>query len=663
MAREYADILNGTFGDEDVNRQSNNLSVIFGSGIRLADEANTRTQRRIVVYPCKADAADAETAQGLMCALAWALNSLDGVVVMPLLVDAPSATWEPNNSAFTPDDVQLDALGEDTVITASLERNTASGYVLSLSAVSDVEGSDDVSVDVTGDSFVVLLNGVINAVPTFATMLGGTPDMSSSVPEVRAPDAAVREWLHGAFAWYRAALLTAANEEFYDQDFAQIRDRTLLELSEAATTWLLVQSIALMSVWYETDTQDAELIIDMAKSLKAWQAGAPALSRALIEMRETRLAIETLETAVEEAPEQVRNWLVLSRLYAAVQRADLMLEVLQRGIELHPEDAPLLMLYGETLLTYAEQGLMVQQTILAGEGESTENEAIAAFRAAVRLTADEQRAMASIHLITALERAESPDLWQAFEELAVSDAKGIYIEHAINVISAEDDLEQALPALEKASIQHPLSGQVWRNLAYVQYLAGHMDTAATSIARALQYADSDTTRGEYELLALYAQDATIEGQLAEIADIVSAGYDVSERHLELLEWIVSEAPHYGEGYLLLARAYAADGESDTALEVLLDAEKQTGGSADIVAAIVDLLMESGEETVALEYITKGIENYPRHIPLLARAAQVTHALGDDDGARAFLRQAHNIAPYHKELLRVTQELMNADDED
>src|SRR5690606_30585305 len=131
-------------------------------------------------------------------------------------------------------------------------------------------------------------------------------------------------------------------------------------------------------------------------------------------------------------------------------------------------------------------------------------------------------------------------------------------------------------------------GRVWRNLAYAQYLAGDEADASISIEEALKSAEDIRSRGEYELLSLYAQDATIEAELAEIADSLSADGEVTDRTLELLEWIVTEAPHYIEGYLLLGRAYAANDEGGTALEVLLDAEQHLGADASIYVAIIDL---------------------------------------------------------------------------
>jgi tetratricopeptide (TPR) repeat protein len=269
--------------------------------------------------------------------------------------------------------------------------------------------------------------------------------------------------------------------------------------------------------------------------------------------------------------------------------------------------------------------------------------------------------MAYVQLITAFARYQPDKLWTAFDALATLDANGAYTELALNAVAAQDDIDRGIVSLQRAAQSSPSSSRVWRNLAYAQYLAGNETGAAAAIQEALKRASDARSRGEYELLAIYAQNSTVETELAEIADNLSAGGDVSDRTLELLEWIVTEAPHYIEGYLLLGRAYDANDESATALEVLLDAEKNLGADADIYVAIIDLLLEAGEATVALDYVSKALDAFPRHIPLLARAALVTDALGDREGATAFLRQAHNIVPYHREIMRVTGMFRDSED--
>ena len=649
MARDYADVLNGKFGDESAAPVTA-LSFIFGSGVRLLDDSEAQEERRIAVYPCTADADMSEAAQGMMCALAWLLNSLDGVTAIPLLTSAPSSEWTPASSAFTPDDFTLDGLGEDTFLTAVLRRD-ASGLSLAVTGSTDLEGIEDLSIESRADTEEALFRSMLNIAARFADWLGATASDVNEEP--LQADTRPHEWLAAAFAWHRATLFDAVSEKPLDLDSLAFQ-RLKSASNEPPLTSLLVKGIALAVVWFEE--VDAVALSAAIKSLSHWQESAGAIARALVELGKTRASLELLETAVEDAPEFPLNWLVLARLYAAVQQPAMAVQALQAAIERHQQYAPLLMQYGDALMSYADQGISLEEVIFIDEHlePAAAFEAIAAYQGAAALLSGEQQAMARVKLIAALAHYNPEKIWQAFDALAATDSTGTYTELALNAVASQDDIDHAIESLKKATRLKPDAGHLWRNLAYAQYLAGKEDGASMAIGEALKHASDTRSRGEYELLALFVQDATIEAELAEIADSLSAEGEVTDRTLELLEWIVAEAPHYIEGYLLLGRAYDANGESATALEVLLDAEKNLGADADIYVSIIDLLLESGEETVAIDYVTKALDVFPRHIPLLARAALVTDALGDREGAKAFLRQAHNIVPYHREIMRITR---------
>lgn len=661
----YADVLNGTFGDEPTTSPGRNSSTIFGTGARLMDDSDGRAQRRLVIYPCESAPADFEVAQGLMTVLAWAVHSLDGVVVLPLLSASPT---ESSSKFFTPESFSLEGLGEDTVFTASLKRES-DVYLLDILAETELENVDDLKYTVLGQSLPELASALVHSLNKIAAWLDGSATETDTLPSITGENGEILDWLLGAYKLHLALIRDAVNGAAFDFEQGQespfFAPLTELINHVSATqnpmlNWLLLQGMALSSVWFEEI--DPEGFATRMMTVKNWQIGASALARALVDMSETALALNVLENAVSDAPEIPFNWLVLARFYGAARRPDLQLNTIKSGLEQHDSYAPLLMFYGETSLNYANQGISHGHSIQA---EPLKNgmagEAQAAFDAAIERTQGDARNTAYIQLITARTLIPGANIWGALAELAEADATGTYTEHAISAASAQDDIEQALPGLIAAAEKYPEAGQVWRNLAYVQYLTGDNESAAASVQKAISYTSNVRVQGEYEILGLYTQDARLEAQIADIAERINAGTPASDRDLELLEWVAAEAPHYGEIYLLLSRAYRLEDEADTALEVLLDAEQHVGIDADVIVAIVDLLQEAEEDAVALDYVSKGLEAYPRNIRLLARAAQVAFTLGDDEGASAFLRQAHNIAPYHRELLRVTKDIMDSED--
>jgi tetratricopeptide (TPR) repeat protein len=659
MAKDYADVLNGTFGEEKTVPVAA-LSYIFGGGIRLLDDSESHEERRIVIYPCATDDTDmTELAQGLMCVLAWELNALDGVTAIPLLTRNATSEWRALDSAFTPENFTLEGLGEDTLLTATLVRN-AVDFKMSFRATTDIEDIEDLVVDLQATSKDELLGTVLKATNRISEWLRGDMIEASGVGQVKTTFAASSEWLIAAFAWHRAALADAASGKAMDLTTSAFRHLTSAAI-EPVLNSLITKGVALSMMWFEQF--DAMTLLATLSTLPGWQGGAGAVSQVLIEQGKTREAIEFIDSAVDAAPEIALNWLVLARLYGAVQRPDLAIETLQAAIERHRDYAPLLIQYGDVLMSYVDQNIPLEEVIFIDEGlePASAFEAIAAYEEAIHLLQGEQQFMAYVPLITALARYQPDKLWTAFDALAILDTNGVYTELALNSVAAQAEMDKAVSSLYRAAQSNPNSSRVWRNLAYAQYLARNEAGAATAIEEALKRATDARSRGEYELLSIYAQDSTVEAELAEIADNLSVGGEVSDRTLELLEWIVTEAPHYIEGYLLLGRAYDANDESATALEVLLDAEKRLGADADIYVAIIDLLLEADEETVALDYVSKALDAFPRHIPLLARAALVTDALGDREGAKAFLRQAHNIVPFHREIMRVTGIFRDSED--
>jgi tetratricopeptide (TPR) repeat protein len=661
MARDYADVLNGKFGDEDeAAAPVAALSFIFGSGVRLLDDSELQEARRIAVYPCVTATDTSELAQGLMCALAWILNSLDGVTAIPLITKAPSVAWTSEDSAFTPDSYTLEGLGEDTLLTATLKRDAA-GFTMTVTGITDIEDIDDFSIELQTPSEDELLGSVLDAAIRLSVWLGSDASDANGVGQAKTNISNAHEWLTAAFAWHRDTLADAVSEKAFDLASPALQ-RLISASNQLTLNNLLSKGIVLAMIWFEA--VDTVALTSTLKTLPYWHQNAGAIARALIKLGKTREALALLESAVEKAPEFPLNWLVLARLYTAFQQPAMAIEALQVAIERHQDYAPLLMQYGDALMSYADQNIPLEEILFIDEGlePAAAFEGIAAYEEAVRLLCGEQQSMAYVQLIAALARYYPDRIWQAFEALAASDSSGLYMELALNAVAAQEDIDRAIESLRKATQSNPDSGRAWRNLAYAQYLAGEADGASTAIEEALKRAVDVRSRGEYELMALYAQDTTIEAEFAEIADSLSAEGEVTDRTLEVLEWIVTEAPHYIEGYLLLGRAYDANGESGTALEVLLDAEKRLGADADIYVAIIDLLLEAGEETVALDYVTKALDAFPRHIPLLARAALVADVLGDRQGAKAFLRKAHNIVPYHREILRVTGIFRDSEDD-
>lgn len=98
------------------------------------------------------------------------------------------------------------------------------------------------------------------------------------------------------------------------------------------------------------------------------------------------------------------------------------------------------------------------------------------------------------------------------------------------------------------------------------------------------------------------------------------------------------------------------------MEVLLEAHKQVGDVPQLLNELTDLLIDDEDLSVALDYVERALAADPQHVPSLVRAARITYLLGDVDGAKVFLRQAHTLSPYNQGVVQLTRD-MAADDTD
>ena len=105
-----------------------------------------------------------------MCAVAWGLNALDGVTAIPLLTQVPVIEWTPADSAFSPETFTLEGLGEDTLLTAALNRDGA-GFEFSISATTEIEDIDDLNVELFANSEEGLFKLVFNALARVSVWL------------------------------------------------------------------------------------------------------------------------------------------------------------------------------------------------------------------------------------------------------------------------------------------------------------------------------------------------------------------------------------------------------------------------------------------------------------------------------------------------------------
>jgi tetratricopeptide (TPR) repeat protein len=377
--------------------------------------------------------------------------------------------------------------------------------------------------------------------------------------------------------------------------------------------------------------------------------------------------LEQLETIISEYPDVNANWIVLALLYNQLKRPDLAVDVCQRAIEVGIRESLIYFNYADALFTLSDSGLRVERLLLNDIAKEVSEEAVSRERllSLERGISSAKAPMTRLaqYVIEAVKHTNMSEAEQVFERLVKFDVLGHEVETVIQQLSYLENVEWMIESLKRGVGEGRFTPSL--NLARVLLLNGEKEECRKNVENMLTIAKEPHQRAEAQMLLLEIEVPAIQADLADILGrLQRKGGEVYESDLEFLEYLVENAPDYAEGYLALAAAYRRLDEPNTALEVLLDAEKITKGTPEIYLALSELFEQEEELALAIENIRKGLDLAPMSVPLMAHAALLAYLSGDDHGAQVFLRRAHAISPYHPRLVSVTRRIQDeSDDED
>ncbi|MBV6435766.1 MAG: hypothetical protein AELANPGJ_01009 [Anaerolineae bacterium] len=626
------------------------MSAIFGATVAIHDDRPEQPDS-IVVFTTSTMETSHPLTEGVLCAIAALAARLEGVRVVPC-VNIPAALKSEfaelggDSGAFEEAGVSYE------VVLSGRSVDSETGTTVTLL---DLDEAREVAAIRIGDG--VTLRSLMQAAEQIARYAAAEESSDGASSDMAADGGISEATIQHVAAMFRV------NQEALAQglgsDFALIQEAQL-GLSEAETVVVIAAALNVAD-WFEV--VDLQRLSEDVMALPHWRSAADWVAASLAQRGGIRLAIELLEAAVEGvemAP--VSTWLALARVYGAARRPDLAIATLQSALEQRPDDPELLRAYGQQLIAHHELEVVDQSAFGDGSAEA-DVEALEALERALRASTDQQDRLTTLFLLVqGAVDVDSEVVWEYFSRLSQEDRAGRLADAALSALLVRDDFERAVAPAEQAANTPEASARVWRNYAFAAYHAGHLSEAKQAALTAAKLSESGPERGEIQLIAAYSESRGAEQLFSELADRIAAGREATERDLEFLEWLVEHAPDYLEGYIVLARAYANQEEPSTALEVLLEAHKQVGDVPQLLNELTDLLIDDEDLSVALDYVERALAADPQHVPSLVRAARITYLLGDVDGAKVFLRQAHTLSPYNQEVVQLTRD-MAADDTD
>ncbi len=678
MINKYAAILKGREQEEssDVDLASNN--AIFGSVGRMSSAIESHDDtHRISIYPCSGAG---EAGMGLLLMLGHLLAGADNIEVYPVLFRLDD-DQKISDAPFTPDEWVLDDLNDDTAIWGSLTQNDAQGWTLRVMVEDDAADGQLSTFEKTADNWCDLVNIIVDLAGEIADDLG--LHRQFSYPAKLTTDVAdedVKAFSAALFAFQRDILKAALNETGLEDfpsssQLLQAANRVGLPL----TTWSAAATLG-----YETVLRDHLSLLGDGESyqtypekLAHWEDGAaifsftvmkndisdPQASAAL-----TSWCLEQLEAIATSSTNITTNWVALSIFYNKLKRPDLAIDVCQRALEADIREDIIYFAYADALAGVLEAGFKVDRLVLtptdAPEESQVQLERVLSLELGIGNNPKSNAERLSQYVIEAAKHEKLSEVQVAFERLAENDADGKFMEIVIQQLAHLDDIDWMLNPLEKATVGG--SFQQWVNLAKASLLAGHEERAKTAAENALEAAKEFAQRADAQLVLLELETPTLQSDFADILGrLQQKGGEAFESDLEFLEYVVENAPDYAEGYLALAMAYRGLDEPNTALEVLLDAEK-AAKTPEIYLALAELFEQEDELTLAIENVQKGLDLAPANVPLLAQAALLAYLSDDDEASQVLLRRAHAISPYHARIVAVTRRIQDeepdADDE-
>ena len=310
----------------------------------------------------------------------------------------------------------------------------------------------------------------------------------------------------------------------------------------------------------------------------------------------------------ERQPEHVENAVFLSALHSQDKQYEEAIAVLDKAVELNPQNQPLLKALGDALFNAKQydRSEQIWKQILDTHPEVFRNHlALALFYQKI---GESSKAGA---VLRAAMTADEEDVQR----------KLVFVEF----VQQTKGTQQAIAELEGIIKSHPEDGSLRLALAQLQIADKDIDSAATTYRQAVKDFSDDETgiTSRVQLAKIYMQKEDVAAataiidEAAEIApndsevNMVKAKIAIVDKNIEQaiisLRTVVKDNPENIEAYFLLAAAHQANNELDQAVEVIARAHDN---NRDNIKALLPLAKYHAQNQNASE-AEKVVDDYLR----------------------------------------------------
>ena len=648
-------------------------SVIFGSAGSLGQSLIRRPDYRIGLWPLTSDD-EPHIALGFMNALGHHLEQYRSVQVYRLFVKLPELDnpndyeWVISDSQFEIDDWQLDDLDENVAIWGALKVKSDS-WVLEIEVeIDDNEDEDNPVLEYKTADLKTLINQLPEIASDIANEIGFKTDLFDLDLTTTSSDSFLRTLLKQQFEWQRNLMLSLWGKTWSEDNILDGFDGLLQHISteDNFVKWSTAQNIidATLPGYTKISPMIVELILENKNTFQD-QLTTRIVARKLFDLGHPRIAIDMLNDIVtnEANSKSTSNWQSLAELQWRAGRAYEAIKTCQHAISNDAISGSLLSLYQDILLL-VQNPEQIEDFVYIDSDEYDETspqnlavfEGIEAMRTALKLGENQdivlKRQLSLQISVLDIDTA----FWHDFARLIDLDETGEYISEIIDEMYELDDIQPAIDALRKLSTEHTNRFDIKLNLAFA-LIVDEQDDEAVDILEALQdETEDEKIINESERLLLLIDDPQFELKLNEFEQILDAGNTISSDDVDYLEDLLEKVPILAEAYIVLAKAYRAWDEDETALEALVDGHAELPDNPAIIELMATIVWDSGDSELALEYLQKGLKVSPQNVPLLALMGQYLYEEDYIEASRAYLAKAEAISPRHPALMLVKKEL-------
>lgn len=625
--------------------------------------APTRAEVRIGLWPTLSND-HAASAMGLTAALAYLIESETTVVyrVFTNVDDSDGYDSGLELSQFDVDSWEIEGLDENVAVWGTLEP-VANGFRWTIEAEDDRK--DDVKSLVYEAGHP---SDFYTQLPVIARDLQAYLGISHNAPELvfqTSSQETTARFLSSLFQWDSFALWLMDMAEVPTALIQQILEdlgNAAWQQNDSASQWLTIQAIsrALTNQTPDTATVVQEHLWS-ALSFEPTPAEYLSLAQGFLRVDQIDAVFDTLERGTAAHPDTATLVMAQALVNNQQKNAGETIRLLQTAVALPTAEDEQLAFYGRYVISLLQQGMTLGKTVLYTGSNETNPTLHEAYEALKRIKADSDYFAQALSLRLSLldspiGAGEPGEYWALFEQLVKVDPTGGYVRSRIDNLQQIDDLDPGFEILEDAVKKSPGRIDLKVTLALLALYADQNEMALNLLDEAGAMTQDPVMIADIERLVLEAEDPEFESHLGEIIDLINNGVLLQDSQIDFLEEAVHVAPHFVEGYVLLAKGYQTRKDPAAAVETLLDGSAQNPQDAEIAALLARHFWSANEHDLAFDYLNKGLKAAPDDVPLLALSGWFLSAVGQDEAARSMLARAEQINPRDAVLNEARREI-------